>query len=87
MLVNYSRDNYLSEFSLKTLDDRYLIDGENSLLFEPDNVLNLVHKIKLLSDNKTLKIKLSKNARQIAESFTWDNRVQSIYKHIDNKKI
>ena len=30
MLVNYSRDNYLSEFSLKTLDDRYLIDGENS---------------------------------------------------------
>ncbi|MFL2767431.1 MAG: glycosyltransferase family 4 protein [Dehalococcoidia bacterium] len=64
-----------------------LTDGENSLLFEPDNVLNLVHKIKLLSDNKTLKIKLSKNARQIAESFTWDNRVQSIYKHIDNKKI
>ena len=30
MLVNYSRDNYLSEFSLKTLDDRYLIDGERS---------------------------------------------------------
>ena len=30
MLVNYSRDNYLSEFSLKTLDDRYLIDGEKS---------------------------------------------------------
>ena len=30
MLINYKRDNYLSEFSHKTLADRYLIEGETS---------------------------------------------------------
>ena len=30
MLLNYSRDTLLSEFSFKTLQDRYLIDGETS---------------------------------------------------------
>ena len=30
MLINYDRDNYLSEFSHKTLQDRYLIEGETS---------------------------------------------------------
>ena len=30
MQLNYNRDNYLSEFSIKTLEDRYLIEGENS---------------------------------------------------------
>ncbi len=30
MLINYDRDKYLSEFSHKTLQDRYLIAGENS---------------------------------------------------------
>ena len=26
--LNYGRDNYLSEFSKKTLQDRYLLEGE-----------------------------------------------------------
>ena len=30
MLIDYKRDNYLSEFSHKTLQDRYLIEGETS---------------------------------------------------------
>jgi len=30
VLINYKRDNYLSEFSHKTLEDRYLIEGETS---------------------------------------------------------
>ena len=30
MQLSYNRDNYLSEFSFKTLQDRYLIEGENS---------------------------------------------------------
>ena len=30
MQIDYNRDNYLSEFSLKTLEDRYLIKDENS---------------------------------------------------------
>ena len=30
IVVDYRRDNYLSEFSKKTLEDRYLIDGEIS---------------------------------------------------------
>ena len=30
MLVDYKRDKYLSEFSHKTLQDRYLVDGETS---------------------------------------------------------
>jgi len=28
--LNYKRDNYLSEFSIKTLEDRYLVEGETS---------------------------------------------------------
>ena len=28
--INYGRDKYLSEFSFKTLQDRYMIEGENS---------------------------------------------------------
>lgn len=30
VVVDYARDAYLSEFSKKTLQDRYLIDGEIS---------------------------------------------------------
>ena len=30
MQLNYNRDKYLSEFSIKTLEDRYLIEGETS---------------------------------------------------------
>ena len=30
MRIDYKRDNYLSEFSIKTLKDRYLVEGENS---------------------------------------------------------
>ena len=30
MLIDYKRDKYLSEFSHKTLQDRYLINGETS---------------------------------------------------------
>ena len=30
MDISYNRDNYLSEFSIKTLNDRYMIEGESS---------------------------------------------------------
>jgi ribonucleoside-diphosphate reductase alpha chain len=30
MQINYKRDRYLSEFSIKTLEDRYMVDGETS---------------------------------------------------------
>lgn len=30
MQLNYNRDNYLSEFGIKTLQDRYMIEGETS---------------------------------------------------------
>ena len=30
MQLRYNRDNYLSEFSIKTLEDRYLCEGETS---------------------------------------------------------
>ena len=30
MQINYKRDKYLSEFSIKTLEDRYLVEGETS---------------------------------------------------------
>lgn len=30
MQIDYKRDNYLSEFSIKTLEDRYMVEGENS---------------------------------------------------------
>ena len=30
MQLSYNRDKYLSEFSIKTLEDRYLVEGETS---------------------------------------------------------
>ena len=30
MQLSYNRDKYLSEFSIKTLEDRYLVEGESS---------------------------------------------------------
>ena len=30
MQIKYNRDKYLSEFGIKTLQDRYMIEGENS---------------------------------------------------------
>ena len=30
MEINYNRDKYLSEFSIKTLNDRYLLKDETS---------------------------------------------------------
>ena len=30
MQLNYNRDKYLSEFSIKTLEDRYLVGDEKS---------------------------------------------------------
>jgi len=30
MQIDYKRDNYLSEFSIKTLEDRYMVEGEKS---------------------------------------------------------
>ena len=30
MQINYNRDKYLSEFSIKTLEDRYLVGDEKS---------------------------------------------------------
>jgi len=30
VVIDYRRDRYLSEFSIKTLEDRYLVNGETS---------------------------------------------------------
>ena len=59
-----------------------LTNNESILLFEPDNSIDLINKIKLLSSNPDFMIKLSKNSRHLAKQYSWISRVEKIHNHI-----
>ncbi len=60
-----------------------LVDGENALLFEEDNIDSLCEKIKLLVDDKALRLKVEQNAKQSIydDLLTWDNNAKRIEEH------
>ena len=64
-----------------------LKNNESILLFEPDNSKDLINKIKLLSSDPDLMIKLSKNSKNLAKKYSWNNRVEKIQKHIQKFNI
>jgi len=64
-----------------------LKNNESILLFEPDNSKDLINKIKLLSSDPDLMIKLSKNSKNLAKRYSWNNRVEKIQKHIQKFNI
>ncbi|PKL71119.1 MAG: glycosyltransferase family 1 protein, partial [Methanobacteriales archaeon HGW-Methanobacteriales-2] len=55
-------------------------NGENGLLVEPKVVGDLASKLSLLLENPTLRHKLGKNGRKIAENYNWDRVVDLIHK-------
>ena len=59
-----------------------LTNNESILLFEPDNSIDLINKIKLLSSNPDFMIKLSKNSSHLAKQYSWISRVEKIHNHI-----
>ena len=60
-----------------------IIDGENGLYCKPDNPDDLLQKIKMLIDDKQLRTKLGKNAREwVIQNREWSdmaNNVKQIY--------
>jgi len=61
-----------------------LMNNKNCILFEPDNVDDLVDKIQFLSSSKELMYKIAENAKKDAQNYTWDKRVEKIYNHVQN---
>lgn len=56
----------------------FLDDGENVLLTEPGDIVDIVDKIRLLIVDKTLRRKLIKNAFMIAQDNTLDKQASNI---------
>ncbi len=48
-----------------------IIDGHNGLLFEPGNHVMLAEKLRLVSSDAALRLKLSRNARLTASEYSW----------------
>jgi len=47
-------------------------------------MIKLKPQIKLLSSNSDLMSKIGENAKNNAKSFSWDERVEKIYNHVQN---
>ncbi len=64
-----------------------LTNDDSILFFEPDNSEDLINKIKFLSSNPDLMIKLSTKSKDLAKEYSWNNRVEKILNHIKNFNI
>ena len=64
-----------------------LKNNESILLFDPDNSKDLINKIKSLSSDSALMIKLSRNSKNLAKRYSWNNRVEKIQQHIQKFNI
>ncbi|MGA3286518.1 MAG: glycosyltransferase family 4 protein [Bacteroidota bacterium] len=61
-----------------------LHEHENGLLFEPGNAAELAQKIRMLTEDETLRLKLSENARNYAQrELTSAQRVKKLFQVID----
>lgn len=56
----------------------FVVDGENALLMEKDNIEDIYNKVKRLLDNKELRDRLSKNAEEKSQQYSWDNTINMI---------
>jgi glycosyltransferase involved in cell wall biosynthesis len=50
--------------------------GENAWLVEPAKPLALVKGVMTIADDASLSRKLSAHAKELAKSYSWENRVQ-----------
>jgi glycosyltransferase involved in cell wall biosynthesis len=62
---------------------REALNGNNSILIEPDNPRVLADGIKKVLKNKNLAQKISEEAYKDVQKYTWDNRAKKILKFIN----
>jgi hypothetical protein len=73
--------------------DNFLDDLENGVLFECENMDDLINKFRLVKNNLTLQEKLRKNAKETAKRYLIENVfdtnvniIKDIIKELDNGK-
>ena len=59
----------------------FVKDGENALVIEKDNIIDIVDKTKTLLNNGSLRHGLSRNAVRTAQNYTWDKTINSLEKY------
>jgi glycosyltransferase involved in cell wall biosynthesis len=55
-----------------------LIDGVNGFLIEPENSRQIYEKVSLLLEDQELRVIISKNNRENAKKYSWDNIIKKI---------
>lgn len=63
--------------------DEIIVDGENGLLVEQKDIESIVVQIKKVIEDKELAVKLSKNGRETALKYTWEQsakQLDNVYK-------
>jgi len=61
---------------------REVLNEENAFLFDPDNVSDLVEKIKYIRDNNEKAKKIAKESFGLAKEYSWQKRVVRIIKFL-----
>ena len=62
-----------------------LKDGENAILIEPGDAMELARAIQKIKDNPEIGIKLVENAyRDVSTNYTWKKRAENIIKFINS---
>ena len=62
-----------------------LRDGINALFFNPEDSSDLIDKINILLKDQGLADRLSKNALEIVDNYTWKTKAQNILSLIKEK--
>lgn len=60
--------------------DEIIIDGENGMLIEPQNVISIYEKLKLLVVDNKLRNQIAKSGINTANNFTWKESAKSLDK-------
>jgi glycosyltransferase involved in cell wall biosynthesis len=64
-----------------------ILDGENGLLVEPNDVEGLARAIEKVANDKSLRIRLGKEARRtVVENFTWQHNAARVFDKIVKDK-
>ena len=56
--------------------ESFLIEGENCLMYEPENPEEMAQKISQLLQNKELRAHLSQKNKELAMTYTWEKTVE-----------
>ena len=57
---------------------REVLNEKNAFLFDPDNINDLIEKIKYISNNNEKAIRIAKESLKLIKDYTWQKRVERI---------